>query len=119
MADILKQLGKDFADRLVQACGGRRVYIPTRLPRRGPLHDAFNEPELRKLIAVSGGGHVDVPVGAGNTYGRARSKAEGMLREGYSANEIANKVGLSRRTVFMIKARMRDLGQLPPRGQVR
>lgn len=117
MAEILDRLGKDFADRLVKSCGGRRVYIPTRTPKRGALYKAFNEHELQLLINMAGGGHVDVPVGTGNSYGRARSKAEEMLKDGQSVNHIAHQVGLARRTIYAIKARMRDQGRLAPKGR--
>ena len=117
MADILNRLGSDFASRLVKACGGRRLYIPTRMPTRGPLLDHFTQDEIQQLIGVAGGVHVDVPVGAGNAYGRARRRAEGMLRDGATINAVANQVGLARRTVYAIKARLRDLGEVPSRGQ--
>lgn len=119
MAVVKDQLGQAFADRLVAGFGGRRIYIPKRVPARGRLTDVFDPSELARLIDVIGGDHVDVPVGRGNAAGRARRVAKSMLMDKVPAHEVANRVGLSRRSIYYLKDEMRQAGELPPRGRGR
>ncbi|MGO4872767.1 MAG: hypothetical protein ACLPGW_19545 [Roseiarcus sp.] len=114
--EIAEGAGLEAALGLAKARGGLRVSVP-RNPRAAPwLSEAMGEKGAALLCDLYGGELIDLPAdpvsGQGQNARVRRIRA--ALREGaLSANEIARMAGVTRRAVFVNKAKMKEREAAP------
>lgn len=97
LALYVDALGIDNTLRLIEAHGGTTIWIPkgvnnSSAKRRKELEDEFGAAMVKELIALFGGGPIEVPLA--KPWRAELYKAQGM-----TMTEIARKLGLSYRTI--------------------
>ena len=105
-ADTLDQLadviGRPGALALAAVAGGGRFYVPMAPSPGSWLVDLLGDMQVARLVARFGGDTLDLPLPPVSAA-RAALVRE-MRAENYSVDEIADRVGLCRRSVFRILA---------------
>ena len=102
-ARVVRLVGDDAAAALSAAYAGGRLYVPKLLGAHHPITHCVGPKGAARLATVFGTRTVDVPIGMGK-----RAMIVQMLLAEASVPEICRKVGVSRRTVFYVKASERD-----------
>ncbi len=114
--EIAEGAGLDSALGLARARGGLRISVP-RNPRAAPwLADAMGEKGAALLCSLYGGELIDLPadpVSGSGQNARVRRIRQAIREGALSANEIARMAGVTRRAVFVNKAKMRELAGEP------
>jgi hypothetical protein len=115
LAEIAEVAGLDAALAIARVKGGQEVFVPARLSDQHWLVEAVGRARA-EIIAdhfTSGRGRIklDIPLGPAGSYlaerrRRARLLAD-AIAEGASANQAAQRAGLTRRSVLRAKARQR------------
>ena len=99
---------------IAEAKGGTEAHFPARAPDDHWLPRAVGREAADRICAHfavgRGGVRLEVPLGPHRFYARARRMAAELVGKGRSTNEVARAVGVHGRTVWRIKARMRDTG---------
>ncbi len=96
---IVRLVGDDAAAALSAAYAGGRVYIPRFLGAHHPITHCVGVQAAARLTARFGTRTIDVPISLGR-----RAMIVQMLLAGESVPSICRRVGVSRRTVFYVKA---------------
>lgn len=109
---VRRECGADVADRLIQHYGGRRISIPVKASPSVRLAKHFDQPTLEKLCASVGGEQVLIPIGPRSASRKTRARIRELTLQGCSANDTAAEAGCSLRTVFTVRAEMREAGGL-------
>lgn len=120
LADLYRQIaegaGLESALGLARARGGLRISVP-RNPRAAPwLNEAMGEAGAALLCNLYGGELVDLPADPVSGHGqnaRVRRIREALREAALSANEIAHMAGVTRRAVFINKAKLREITPEP------
>ena len=108
LAVVAEVAGDDAAAALARAKGGIRCYIPAQARDGHWLTELVGREAAEAICRAIGGGEIVVPLaGAGLTAQTRRRLAE-MIRDGLPAPRIARTVGVSERTVWRYKARLRQ-----------
>lgn len=106
LQDIADCVGLDVALKLAEAKGGQRISVPGKMRRDHwlALLLGFEKAQAFSAYVTDGNSvHLDVPFGpATNRY----AATQALIDKGLSANEIAAKMDITRRTVFDRKAKM-------------
>jgi hypothetical protein len=117
IADLFSDPGEGLRAALAvaEAKGGREAHFPFRAPDDHWLTQAVGRAAADIICAhfrstQRGGVRLLVPLGPHNFYARARRHAARLSREGASAAEAARLAGLHTRTVWRVRARMKDVG---------
>ena len=100
--DLAEQIGEDAALKLVEAYGGRRVYIPHQPIANDVLTSSIGLAAAIRLSQIYGGDRLEVP----NPTPRKVRVLE-LRSNGLSVDAIARKLGCTRRRVFQVLANAR------------
>lgn len=117
--DINDLLGAQVAENFLSAFGGQEISIPSikRLTKNSKLSKAVGYENAQRicneLIPASFGMKVDVPLKHHSISERNLKQTLILTKKGVVANTIAKKLGISRRTVFQYRAKLKALGKLP------
>ena len=100
---LVELIGREAAERLSEARGGRGIYIPHVPGPNSPLVVAVGQPAADLLARVHGGANLSVPIGPGK---RARIRA--LRQAGRTIDQIAAAERCTRRHVFYVLAEQRE-----------
>lgn len=100
---VVRLIGDDAAAALSAAYAGGRIYVPKLLGAHHPITHCVGLKGAARLATVFGTKTIDVPIGIGK-----RAMVVQMLLAEATVPEICRRVGVSRRTVFYVKASERD-----------
>lgn len=112
---IRRHCGDAVAERLIEAFAGLKIFIPLKPVHTSKLAEHFDGETLKRLSDAAGGESFVVPIGSRSALGQMRARVRTMLLSGKPANQIVQAAGCSVRTVFAVKAAMRDAGELKPK----
>ncbi len=93
---LVEILGHEATEKLIAQFGGRRVYIPVRLPANSPLADHLGHDAGTLLCAHFGGDCLQVPVNS------LQRQLQRLGADGLSARAIAERLQCSERWVFHV-----------------
>ena len=114
--EIAEGAGLEAALGLARARGGLRISVP-RNPRAAPwLNEAMGDKGAALLCDLYGGELIDLPADPVSGQGqnaRVRRIREALREGALSANEIARMAAVTRRAVFVNKAKLRALAPEP------
>ncbi|MGD0640276.1 MAG: hypothetical protein ABSC22_05965 [Roseiarcus sp.] len=114
--EIAEGAGLEAALGLARARGGLRISVP-RNPRAAPwLAQAMGEKGAALLCDLYGGELIDLPADPVSGQGqnaRVRRIREALREGALSANEIARMTEVTRRAVFINKAKMKERDGAP------
>ena len=104
LADLAKQLGYFVAQRLIEAYGGTRVYIPRleHLSVNHPLSVRVGYQVALRLSRVYGGGAIPVPRGARELRAARNQMILSYRRHGLTYADIALQHQITERTVYRV-----------------
>lgn len=100
---LVKLIGEESAGALSALYGGGRMYVPKILGAHHPITETVGREAAIRMVAQFGGQPLDIPISLGK-----RIQIQQLVTGGVSVSEICRRVGVSRRTVFYVKAGMRD-----------
>lgn len=100
LSQIAETCGLRSALSLVQARGGQRIYVPARVPTGHELERLLGREAADRLAGLFGPGPLDVPRHAQAGYADKVAQTHAMTEDGKSANQIAQELNVTRRTVF-------------------
>lgn len=98
-AAVVRLVGDDAAAALSAAYAGGRVYVPRFLGAHHPITHCVGPEGAARLAAGFGTRTIEVPISLGR-----RAMIVQLLLAGVSVPQICRRVGVSRRTVFYVKA---------------
>lgn len=116
LAEIAELIGEAGALAIAARVGGTRIYLPATLDDDHWLVAAIGAEPAKKLckhFAVEGkrGQRIEIPLAVGGTYRQylrhVQQRIHELDGEGFSANEIARKVGTTERAVHRARAKHR------------
>ena len=120
MSDIYEQLsenptleslrlliGDNAVVQLSNCLGGRRLYFPKSAGPNSPIAVAIGVENVKKIGNVYGGMHMDIPLVPGK-----RKQIAQMLESGQPVSKIAATLYTTERTIYRIKAEIKDNRQL-------
>jgi hypothetical protein len=107
LARIADAAGETAATRIAAAFGGRRLYIPERLPADHPLCRLVGFDAARAIRRDLGCGHVDVPLARTPGEAETRRTIAALDDRGLNARAIAARLGCTMRTVYRHRAAIR------------
>jgi DNA-binding CsgD family transcriptional regulator len=99
--ELAAVIGMPGAKALCSMWGGRRLYIPAVPAPDSALVALLGELQAARLAARFAGERIALPAAPGLTPAR-RIEARRLRAEGFSINEIAVGLGVSRRRVFQL-----------------
>ncbi len=105
---LVKLVGEESAGALSALYGGGRMYVPKVLGAHHPITETVGRDAAIRMVAHFGGQPLDVPISLGK-----RIQIQQLVTGGVSVAEICRRVGVSRRTVFYVKAEIRDGAPAP------
>ncbi len=97
--------------------GGSRVFIPAYPAEDNWLQETVGESAARKICdhyrIINAGGravgiYLEIPLGPTGQQASTHARVQQYLKEGVSADEIARRLGIHRRTVLRRAVRIRD-----------
>ena len=97
---IARFAGIQAALSLAQKYGGQRIYIPAAPPDDHELVRLLGRAAADTLADYYGPGSLDMPRGPKAGNGSLAAESQRLTAEGLSANQIAARLHLTRRTVF-------------------
>lgn len=107
--ELVGVVGETAALRLLSAHGGTRIYVPGALSDGHWLIATMGEAAALALVGYlttgGGGAAIDLPRGPTGHQAKQRARLAAAVEAGESANEVARRLGINRRTVFRAKAR--------------
>lgn len=116
--DVERMLGRDVADRLLDAFGGATVYVPApdRLRDTSPLCVAIGRDAALKVCAMMvigtpkslGGVQVKIPLRHAGARARLHAEMARLIGSGMSAPTIAKELKVDEKTVRRHRARIKD-----------
>lgn len=112
LQEIAEVISLDAAIKLAEAKGGQRIAIPTKLRDDHWLIDVLGSDDAIALCGYFANGtrvHMDVPFGPTSDAARREAMIAKLIKEGKSANEIAQACRFTRRTAFAKKAKHKEL----------
>lgn|GEM_PF-1881362 len=109
LKEIADVVGVAAALQLAHAKGGLRIYIPKTV-KGSDLAKTIGDEAAQKMFEVFGHGNIDVPMGPARGAGGRREVVRRVLAEGGSAEQAAIAGDVHVRTVWRVKADMRDSG---------
>lgn len=122
LAVIADIAGKDVALEIARARGGTRVTIPARAEPghwlSGLVGMEVADRICRGLATINADGRLDgvrdevIPLGPVSVMRLARQRAAKAIENGASAREAAREAGLHERTIWRMKAKDKDQGEL-------
>jgi DNA-binding NarL/FixJ family response regulator len=98
-ANLRRLLGEEGARRLVDAFGGRRLYVPKCPGAHHPITVAVGQDAADQLAAAFHGVAIDVPM-----LPETRTEIRRLDAEGLTRAAIARKLGVTERWVYMALA---------------
>lgn len=104
LARIAEVAGAAAARRIAAEFGGRRLYIPSRLPADHRLCLLVGFEAACAIRREIGPGHIDVPMGTAPDAGTTRRAVARLTAQGLSAHAIAGRLGCAVRTVHRHRA---------------
>lgn len=113
--NVARLCGPEAAASIINNFGGLRLFIPyaVRLPSAtktgSQLLQALSVEHANILGYVAGGCSFEVPM-----RGRVDSEVLRLTLQGVAVQTIARRIGHTERSVYMIRRRLRDAGDLPP-----
>lgn len=118
LGEIAEIAGLSAALALAERVGGTRVTIPARAPDGHWLVKTVGREAADKICdhlrilapdgREAGARHVVIPSGPAGCLAKARKRLVRELEAGTSAREAARRTGLSERTAFRMRARLRE-----------
>lgn len=111
LGEIEEIIGVENTLKIISAWGGKELVIPMKAMADTKLVKLIGEQAAARLIKDFGSGKIWIPMLHFKGVGRRRLKISQMLKEGYSVNEIVDKLDVCDRTVFRIK--QKDYERLP------
>ena len=104
-------LGQHDAFRLMNICGGTRVYIPAPefCTAKHHLALAIGVDKLRLLAKEFSGDRIEIPIGQAALKKMRNDEIIRQLNEGASQQELALRYGLTERQIRTIAARREPL----------
>lgn len=105
---VVQLVGDDAAAALSAAYAGGRVYIPRFLGAHHPITHCVGPTGAALLTAEFGTRTIEVPISLGR-----RAMIVQLLAAGVKVPAICRRVGVSRRTVFYVKAAERGAEDEP------
>lgn len=110
--ELVAEIAGDEAGRkLTHAFGGQRIYVPSSLGPDHRLARAVGLEVAQMICREIGPGHIHVPTGAGAARNALAQQIEALDVQGLSANQIAETVNCSERTVRRHRSRIRAQGE--------
>jgi Mor family transcriptional regulator len=103
--EIRQLIGLKAAVALVQAFGGRRIYVPMQIARGDLLAREIGVGLAKKLSRVFGGDRIDVPTDL--DFARRRARIALMRRRGMTHAAIARTLHCTERYVYKVLAKER------------
>ena len=100
LAEIARFAGIQAALSLARTYGGQRIYIPAAPPDDHELVRLLGRTAADNLANYYGPGSLDMPRGPAAQNGSLAVESQRLTVEGLSANQIAARLHLTRRTVF-------------------
>ncbi|MFT0861685.1 hypothetical protein [Ancylobacter sp. G4_0304] len=116
-AEIAEVIGLPAAVKLAEARGGTRIMVPAKAGDGHWLVQLLGRETAEQLFAhfrehgpegVPRGRLVDLPRGPTGSLATARRRMVEALESGVSADRAARMSGMTRRSAFRIKKRIRD-----------
>jgi hypothetical protein len=111
LAELADVAGTGAALAFAAEYGGRIVYVPRTLAPDHRFIAVLGREGAERLVELRGGENVTIPYGPAGTVAQARRRMVQALEAGKSGNEAAAAGGMTQRTAFRIKKRMRDGSQ--------
>ena len=115
--EIADVAGVEAALALADARGGSRVSIPAKAADTHWLVETLGRDSADKICehfrSGYGGSVIDLPVGPSSSANATRKKVDQMIRDGVSADKIAQITRVHRTTVFRRKSKLRPCDNQP------
>lgn len=118
LGEIAEVAGLPAALALAETVGGTRVCIPARMPENHWLIDTVGREAADKICAhfrtlspdqnEAGARHIVIPRGPAGCLAKARTILARELDNGTSAREAARRAGLSERSAFRMRKRLKS-----------
>ena len=105
--------GEAPALRLVAAKGGRRTYVPGKLPDAHDLIEIMGAAAAEALVKYfskegSGGTEIELPMGPSGHFGQYRRRLAQAVADGGTEHDVARRIGVTGRTVRRERRRQRQ-----------
>ena len=103
--------------QIAEKFGGSRVFIPAYPTEDNWLQETVGESAAQKICdhyrIINAGGramgiYIEIPLGPTGQQASIQAQVQHYLQEGLSADEIARRLGIHRRTVLRRAVRIRD-----------
>lgn len=109
---LVRHVGGPAALALVEAYGGRSVYVPDRVPDYHPLCRLLGKPGADALCRHFGPGWLEVPHAKGQPKVPNDVKLARLLRKGTSIDEAAIALRISPKHAKRLRAKLKADGRL-------
>jgi len=109
---VAEARGAGVALRLAASYGGRELYVPRpeAIDELHPLALALGLAAARHVADVLGHGKIMVPLGPASSIARRKDLIRELLAKGKSNAQVAEALGIHRRTVELRRQRDREAG---------
>jgi DNA-binding NarL/FixJ family response regulator len=109
LAEVAEVAGDEAALALARAAGGRSVYVPRpdNVPDGHWLVLALGREAAMMVADLVGGGDVAIPLGPTGRQHATRAEVDTLIGQGLSASRIAQRCGVTERTVERRRAALR------------
>ncbi len=98
--ELNKLLGNEATMRLLSRYGGLQIYIPKKLKQNHAITLAIGQEAADKLAERFGGDNVELPMWNRPFQERRKERINEMHKQGIPVQQIAQRVGCSRRYVY-------------------
>lgn len=99
--------GESSVHALIAAHGGTAAYVPRYPAPKHILCQTLGLDDVRKIADAFGSGWVEIPLGETSFVARSRAAVSDLTAEGQSARKIARRLGISQRTVFRHRRKLK------------
>ncbi|KZL19044.1 hypothetical protein [Pseudovibrio sp. Ad37] len=115
--EIREVAGLPAALEIAHRFGGSRVFIPSYPSADNWLQETVGESAAKKICdhyrIINAGGramgiYIEIPLGPTGQQASTHARVQQYLQEGLSADEVARRLGIHRRTVLRQAVRIRD-----------
>lgn len=107
LMEIAEIAGMQTALRIGATHAGRKLYVPQQVGPRHPLVQLVGMDAARCLVARYGGDTLTIPAALSGEARRRRETIHRLTEASASQTEIANAIGIDRRTVQRNQAKAR------------
>lgn len=104
LCELVESAGLDAVLRFADALGGTRLKVPKRIPDHHRLVELLGRRGADALTSLYGGEEIDVPLGR---QGQQRRRCDEALARGLSADRAARASGLTWRTAYRRKRKLK------------